>query len=121
MNGIDDIQANIERERYKLISEVERFEKLKVTYEQLVEKAKTDPKIASQLKEFEVLHGEILLQDMVNIADQIRRAKEQYQSLKRMVAIANTSSVNMQPQKIDGNATPERKEALKPKLYKSFM
>lgn len=122
MGGIDDIRAGIERERYKLLSEVERFEKLKENYEQLVERAKTDPKVAAQLKEFEVLHGAMLLQDMASIAEQINRAKGQYQSLKHMVGMGGAAfSDNAKRQKVDGNALSERKEKVKSILHKNFM
>ncbi|HFS5794026.1 TPA: hypothetical protein ACH1J3_004840 [Citrobacter werkmanii] len=122
MSSIDDIRASVERERYKLVSEMERFDKLKVTYEQLVEKAKTNPKIAAQLQEFEALYGPMLQENMENIVTQIRQAEEQYQSLKRMVDMRNNSLMkNAQPQIMNENGESRKKETVTSVLHKNFI
>ncbi|EFE05584.1 hypothetical protein [Citrobacter youngae] len=100
MSDISEILINVERERYKLIEEMKRFEMLKEEFERLNVKAESDPGAAQCLDQFHKQYGTQFLLEVTNIMTQVKIAETQYKSLQRMVnsnptsAVASTQSVS---------------------------
>ncbi|MFS9381053.1 hypothetical protein QNN88_10190 [Citrobacter sp. ANG330] len=89
MNDMDSLVVNFERERYALLSEMERFENLKKRYDELNERAKREPDVARQLFEFESQHGDMLIRNMSEVAAQLEQMKAQHNLLSRMIEGGN--------------------------------
>ncbi|WP_253383375.1 hypothetical protein [unidentified bacterial endosymbiont] len=114
MTELEQVSANVERERYRLLCELERFNKLKEQYMQLVERAQTDPRIAAQLSEFEKAYGPEFKANTETLKAEIRKANDQYQLF---IAMKNQNSSsfpeNQRSLNNDSAAAPEKKEKVK--------
>lgn len=116
MSEIPAISIDIERERYKLIEEMNHFEKLKETLEMLNAQAANNPAIARQLEQFQQQHGDAFLRDMAAMTEQIKQAEMQYKSLLRMVGSHSTPfAANKQAAKV--SAVPFDKKRVPRKHY----